>query len=249
MLTPDSIVPDPTNPQSYNRYSYVNNRPLNFADPTGHRECEFDDYCAPSPPSLSSPPIESHYEIEGPGINLHLVVLPNGVLATANKGNVEEFFAEYGLDQEQVSLGLSTTSAALDVVELLFLAAPPGAAQFVGFVDLAVTGLACAASGECYWGQPHPDLPEMIAINQDIVISAIDAVVPINVPEGSQMAVDFITTFANLAYDAFDVTGEIVPNYISVGLTVSQAPPLFGSIPDFEVELYILVYGDGGINN
>ncbi len=36
MLTPDSIVPDPTNPQSYNRYSYVNNRPLNFTDPSGH---------------------------------------------------------------------------------------------------------------------------------------------------------------------------------------------------------------------
>ena len=36
MLTPDSIVPDPANPQSYNRYSYVYNSPLNFTDPTGH---------------------------------------------------------------------------------------------------------------------------------------------------------------------------------------------------------------------
>jgi hypothetical protein len=32
----DTIVPDPTNPQSYNRYSYVLNNPLNLADPTGH---------------------------------------------------------------------------------------------------------------------------------------------------------------------------------------------------------------------
>jgi hypothetical protein len=32
----DTIVPDPANPQSYNRYSYVENRPLNFSDPTGH---------------------------------------------------------------------------------------------------------------------------------------------------------------------------------------------------------------------
>jgi len=30
------MVPDPSNPQSLNRYSYVNNRPLNFTDPTGH---------------------------------------------------------------------------------------------------------------------------------------------------------------------------------------------------------------------
>jgi hypothetical protein len=35
-LSPDTIVPDPQNPQSLNRYSYVNNRPLNFTDPTGH---------------------------------------------------------------------------------------------------------------------------------------------------------------------------------------------------------------------
>ena len=36
MLTPDSIVPDPANPQSYNRYSYVNNNPVNYTDPSGH---------------------------------------------------------------------------------------------------------------------------------------------------------------------------------------------------------------------
>jgi len=41
-LSPDSIVPDPKNPQSLNRYSYVNNRPLNFTDPTGHWVCDED---------------------------------------------------------------------------------------------------------------------------------------------------------------------------------------------------------------
>jgi RHS repeat-associated protein len=35
-LSADTVVPDPTNPQDLNRYSYVNNRPLTFADPTGH---------------------------------------------------------------------------------------------------------------------------------------------------------------------------------------------------------------------
>ncbi|MCC6605264.1 MAG: RHS repeat-associated core domain-containing protein [Anaerolineae bacterium] len=32
----DTLVPDPGNPQAYNRYSYVENRPPNFNDPTGH---------------------------------------------------------------------------------------------------------------------------------------------------------------------------------------------------------------------
>jgi RHS repeat-associated protein len=34
-IQPDSIVPDPNNPQALNRYSYAYNRPLNFTDPTG----------------------------------------------------------------------------------------------------------------------------------------------------------------------------------------------------------------------
>ncbi len=29
-------MPDPGNPQSFNRYSYVNNSPVNYTDPTGH---------------------------------------------------------------------------------------------------------------------------------------------------------------------------------------------------------------------
>ncbi|RMD99057.1 MAG: RHS repeat-associated core domain-containing protein [Bacteroidetes bacterium] len=35
-LSPDTLIPDPANPQAFNRYSYVENRPLNFNDPTGH---------------------------------------------------------------------------------------------------------------------------------------------------------------------------------------------------------------------
>jgi RHS repeat-associated protein len=38
----DSIVPNPANPQTFNRYSYVGNSPINFSDPTGHDPCEGD---------------------------------------------------------------------------------------------------------------------------------------------------------------------------------------------------------------
>ena len=34
-LSADTIVPDPADPQSFNRYSYVNNNPVNDVDPTG----------------------------------------------------------------------------------------------------------------------------------------------------------------------------------------------------------------------
>jgi RHS repeat-associated protein len=33
---PDTIIPNPYNPQSLNRYSYVYNNPLRYTDPTGH---------------------------------------------------------------------------------------------------------------------------------------------------------------------------------------------------------------------
>src|SRR3990172_2262470 len=32
----DNLIPDPSNPQAWNRFSYVGNKPVNFNDPTGH---------------------------------------------------------------------------------------------------------------------------------------------------------------------------------------------------------------------
>jgi len=35
-IAPDTVVPDPADPQSLNRYSYVGNRPTIYVDPSGH---------------------------------------------------------------------------------------------------------------------------------------------------------------------------------------------------------------------
>jgi len=35
-ISADTIVPDPGNPQDLNRYTYVNNNPVNLTDPSGH---------------------------------------------------------------------------------------------------------------------------------------------------------------------------------------------------------------------
>jgi RHS repeat-associated protein len=46
-VSPDSIVPQPGNPQSLNRYSYVLNNPLRYTDPTGHCATDENDVCDP----------------------------------------------------------------------------------------------------------------------------------------------------------------------------------------------------------
>ncbi|MCP4423579.1 MAG: hypothetical protein GY803_03710 [Chloroflexi bacterium] len=45
MVSPDSIVPDPANPQSFNRYAYTLNNPVKFRDPSGHCAETGDDGC------------------------------------------------------------------------------------------------------------------------------------------------------------------------------------------------------------
>jgi len=46
-IQPDSIVPSVANPQAWDRYAYTLNNPIRYNDPTGHRNCEEDDYDCP----------------------------------------------------------------------------------------------------------------------------------------------------------------------------------------------------------
>ena len=42
-IQPDTMVPNPGDPQSLNRYSYAGNNPLRYTDPSGHRFVEDND--------------------------------------------------------------------------------------------------------------------------------------------------------------------------------------------------------------
>ena len=63
-LSADTIVPNPFNPQDFNRYSYVRNNPVRYIDPSGHRACITPEECAdmgitPSGGSPSKPKLAS----------------------------------------------------------------------------------------------------------------------------------------------------------------------------------------------
>ncbi|MEW6328422.1 MAG: toxin TcdB middle/N-terminal domain-containing protein [Thermodesulfobacteriota bacterium] len=53
-ISADTIVPDYSNPQALNRYSYVLNNPLLYIDPTGHYSWTFNDFCKYSTPLTNS---------------------------------------------------------------------------------------------------------------------------------------------------------------------------------------------------
>jgi hypothetical protein len=73
---PDTIIPDQTNPQSWDRYSYVNNNPLRYTDPTGHYACgdgeehdcnghKQDPNKNPHPPKPTKPPKDKNGNLHG----------------------------------------------------------------------------------------------------------------------------------------------------------------------------------------
>ena len=61
-LSPDTIVPNPYNPQDLNRFSYVRNNPIRYTDPTGHFCSDPEDLWSPgcdgsgNPPPVTTPP-------------------------------------------------------------------------------------------------------------------------------------------------------------------------------------------------
>ena len=82
-ISADTIVPDPTDPQAFNRYSYVINNPLRYTDPTGHGPFDqaiidildsilstVGDFFTPTPP----PPVF----ISNPGLPVVPAVQPPG---------------------------------------------------------------------------------------------------------------------------------------------------------------------------
>ena len=78
-LAPDSLVQDPNNGQTYNRYGYANNSPLLYTDPTGHF---FEDWSCCFSPEYTfnlnnySPP--GFFSFNDTGIPLTSGVLGNG---------------------------------------------------------------------------------------------------------------------------------------------------------------------------
>jgi RHS repeat-associated protein len=69
---PDSIVPDPYNPQDWDRYSYARNNPLKYTDPTGHIPSS----CGPDNIYCGGLAENSYYSKPAPNNNVGKVIKP-----------------------------------------------------------------------------------------------------------------------------------------------------------------------------
>ncbi len=91
-ITPDSIVPDWSNPQSLNRYAYCLNNPLIYTDPSGHywieneeRSGVYDQYYGPS--------TKDNYQFDSYLDDIHNRASSSYSL---DLGRVESFTNDYG---------------------------------------------------------------------------------------------------------------------------------------------------------
>jgi RHS repeat-associated protein len=50
-MSPDPLAGNPANPQSWNRYAYSLNDPINGSDPVGRDSCDSEDICSDDPPT------------------------------------------------------------------------------------------------------------------------------------------------------------------------------------------------------
>ncbi len=88
-IQPDTIVPSLSNPQSLNRYTYVNNNPLRYTDPGGHKSCDgpLGDRCLDAEDDLR--PVDElleDYGVSAEGITGDkLLALYYGIYRTAKK--------------------------------------------------------------------------------------------------------------------------------------------------------------------
>jgi RHS repeat-associated protein len=258
-ISPDTLVPEPTNPQSLNRYSWVLGNPLKFVDPTGHKEegeCSpNDEGCEGQPP----PPIDEVIveilqgmvdAINDPArTEPILIALDDGTTLVIMPLGSKTFQDRKGFEWAENAVGaIGVLGAINDAIEGISLVAggPWGPADFFGGTDtlIAIAGSAC--SGDMWFGKPHPDLPAMWLVGQDVLWTAgVDGVGPhfagaagamltgnLGGYAGGKWSGDLFTTGLSIGYDVGRVKRNI-PTVINGGWGWSTRGGLQG---------YVVVY-------
>ena len=248
MLSPDTIVPDPKNPQSLNRYSYVLNNPLNYTDPTGHSECGVGQYHCPGDEKVESPtriPVRTGIEI---------IILPSGY-TPEDQGMVRN---------QKLSTVLGWGGVILDAGEALASAAGlPVVPEALSVADVLVSVGGSYFAGELGSMKLHSDLPEMFVVSQDVLWTTGELLAPSVIKAGATVAglsacglvcgvagyefgnvVDVGTSYASVTYDASRMLG-ITPNKIAIGFYMASANTRIPILSEpGQPTIVLIIYGE-----
>jgi hypothetical protein len=115
----DTIVPEPGNPQSLNRYAYTLNNPLKYTDPSGHRACEDDPKsCQPQSTPHPSSYYVNVYDIifEGNWENADITVILQAALITENALRRVDFVTAHRYGEECLLCGFKAPGQAWQAV-------------------------------------------------------------------------------------------------------------------------------------
>ena len=145
----------------------------------------------------------------------------------------------------RLGTGLGIAGLLYDIVEMMEIFTPvPGDEDLTAVWDVGVTYLSGLFYGTNYlFERPHPDLPLMVTINQDVLVTGGDLVVAAgtkyvlgpggggaagNVPGAGAgyvagLGTDIVTTGASIYHDYNRTFGDW-PMHVSVGLTVRGRP-------------------------
>ncbi|MCP4543493.1 MAG: RHS repeat-associated core domain-containing protein, partial [Chloroflexi bacterium] len=103
-ISADTIVPDPENPLSFNRYMYVLGNPILYIDPSGHAEDLGGAECVPW-----LPPKHQHFEIHGSYPFAQVTRLGSTVVVSTLSGDTQQTLPP-DLDADKVAVFLGTAS-------------------------------------------------------------------------------------------------------------------------------------------
>jgi RHS repeat-associated protein len=253
-ISADTLVPNPTNPQSFNRYAYVRNSPLKFADPTGHME---DGECGPDGEQCQDDPlpigevvigilhgmVDSIFDparTEPIVISLDdstkLVIMPVG----------SDPFQQRSADLQRGGEIFGTLGAAMDLFEIVGMVGG-GGAELGAVFDVGIAAIGSALSGDMWLGcKPHPDLPPLVLAGQDVLVATGDLAVPWitgvvatgltgswEVGLGAKTMTDVGTTVTTGLYDLSRSRGNF-PTIVNAGFSLEWKP-----------QGYVLVYPGG----
>ena len=240
-ISPDSIIPEPANPQSFNRYSYTGGNPLRYTDPTGRAEageCDQDDQgCAgENPPVDLEQLLASMAELIYDPSRTVPIVIPFGagyVVIMPPGANPQQERPEGFQGAADVFTGIGV---ALDYIEMMTLIAG-GTGEVVAWADFGAAIAGNSLSGDMWlFGKPDPNLPPMFLAGQDVLwTGGVDLASPYAafalgtaisgdpIPgAAAKTVVDFFTTGASFIYDWSRLDG--MPVLLNAGVSITLQP-------------------------